>query len=140
MCCTTSFVCVWVFIACVPIGYVPVYMVVIISEMLECVYIFNWVPQLCANLLFTLQVCRGDVRGRSVMVNLANLSVRFSELPVCYADQPFILISATVYSCQVRMHWLLLQGSFILHQRFYGLVWLCFLIPSPLPPCLLLSK
>lgn len=54
MCCTTSFVCVWVFIACVPIGYVPVYMVVIISEMLECVYIFNWVPQLCANLLFTL--------------------------------------------------------------------------------------
>lgn len=33
--------CVWVFIASVPIGYVSVRMVVIISEMFECIYIFQ---------------------------------------------------------------------------------------------------
>lgn len=36
--------CVWVFIVCVPVGYVPVYMVVIISEMVESISFQMRVP------------------------------------------------------------------------------------------------
>lgn len=55
-------------------------------------------PQLCGDFFFFLITLYG--RGQeSEMVNPVNLSLRFSELLVCYADELFILISATVYSC-----------------------------------------
>lgn len=88
------------FIACVSIEYVPVYMVVIISEILECIYIFSnsgtfsYVPIYCLHYR-SAGVGSG---GGCMMVNPINLSVRFSELPVL-CRLAFILISATVYSC-----------------------------------------
>lgn len=88
------------FIVCVFIEYVLVYMVVIIFEIFECIYIFLNLGIFSYVLIYCLYYRFAGVGsgGGCMMVNFINLLVRFSELFVL-CRLVFILISVIVYSC-----------------------------------------